>query len=306
MPAIAVEGLEKNYGQLRAVGGISFSVEKGEVFSLLGPNGAGKTTTIEILEGLREADGGTTRVLDLDPWKNGYELHRRIGVIPQGFKFLDYPTPKEAIHYYAALFGKSVDPDEMLRRVILEDAADIWFQHLSGGQKQKLGMALSLVNDPELIFLDEPTTGLDPQARRAVWEVIRKLKTEGRTVMLTTHYLEEAEELADRVAIMNHGKIVAMGTTEEIESKYGSGQRMVVKAGDDLLRYLKENTRLEVAAGNGTVTIRLRDKDDAMVALGSIEESGAQWGDLTVRRDSLEDVFLRLVGEETKGEKETA
>jgi ABC-2 type transport system ATP-binding protein len=303
MPAIQVERLEKNYGHLRAVDGISFSVEKGEVFSLLGPNGAGKTTTIEILEGLRQQDGGTAKVLDYDPWTKGYDLHKKIGVIPQGFKFLDYPTPREAIVYYGALFGKSVDPDEMLRRVILEDAADIWFQNLSGGQKQKLGMALSLVNDPEVIFLDEPTTGLDPQARRAVWEVIRKLKTEGRTVMLTTHYLEEAEELADRVAIMNHGKIVAMGTTDDIEAKYGSGQKMMVKAGDDLLTYLKENTKLHAESeGNGMITIRLRDKDDAMVALGSIEESGAQWGDLTVRRDSLEDVFLRLVGPEGKSE----
>ncbi len=306
MPALTVETLQKNYGQLRAVDGISFSVEKGEVFSLLGPNGAGKTTTIEILEGLRQADRGRVSVLDSDPWKDGYELHKRIGVIPQGFKFLDYPTPREAIRYYAALFGRKVDPDEMLRRVILEDAASIWFQNLSGGQKQKLGMALSLVNDPELIFLDEPTTGLDPQARRAVWEVIRKLKTEGRTVMLTTHYLEEAEELADRVAIMNHGKIVAMGTTEQIESKYGSGQKMIVKAKEDLLRFLKENTRLRAESGvNGTVVIYLRDKDDAMVALGAIEESGTDWGDLTVKRDSLEDVFLRLVGEEGGTEKES-
>ena len=238
MPAIQVDRLEKNYGQLRAVDGISFSVEKGEVFSLLGPNGAGKTTTIEILEGLREKDDGTAKVLDYDHWRNGYDLHKKIGVIPQGFKFLDYPTPREAIAYYGALFGAKVDPDEMLKRAILEDAAIIWFQHLSGGQKQKLGMALSLVNDPEVVFLDEPTTGLDPQARRAVWEVIRKLKNEGRTVMLTTHYLEEAEELADRVAIMNHGKIVAMGTTGQIEAKYGSGQRMVVRAGDDLFRFL--------------------------------------------------------------------
>jgi len=253
---------------------------------------------------LRQADGGTAKVLDVDPWTRGYDLHQKIGVIPQGFKFLDYPTPREAIGYYGALFNRKVDPDEMLRRVILEDAANIWFQNLSGGQKQKLGMALSLVNDPELVFLDEPTTGLDPQARRAVWEVIRKLKDEGRTVMLTTHYLEEAEELADRVAIMNHGKIVAMGTTEQIESRYGSGQRMIVKAGDALLKFLKENTRLEVASGRGTVTIVLRDKEDAMVALGAIEESGAEWGDLTVRKDSLEDVFLRLVGEEGKTEKE--
>jgi ABC-2 type transport system ATP-binding protein len=303
--AIEVDGLKKSYGSLKAVNGISFSVEKGEVFSLLGPNGAGKTTTIEILEGLRNLDAGKTSVLGMEPWKEGYELHKRIGVIPQGFKFLDYPTPKEAIDYYAALFGKKVDADELLRRVILEDAANIWFQNLSGGQRQKLGMALSLVNDPELVFLDEPTTGLDPQARRAVWEVIRKLKGEGRTVMLTTHYLEEAEELADRVAIMNHGQVVAMGTTPEIESKYGSGQKLMVRAGPELLNYLSSNTKLKAEMeANGQVSIVLRDKNDAMVALGAIEESGADWRDLTVRRDSLEDVFLRLVGDEGQAEKE--
>jgi ABC-2 type transport system ATP-binding protein len=298
MSAIEVEDLRKRYGDIKAVDGISFSIQKGEVFSLLGPNGAGKTTTIEVLEGLREKGGGTARVLGMDPWSKGYELHKKIGVIPQGFKFLDYPTPREAIEYYGALFGRNVDPDELLRRVILEDASKIWFQNLSGGQKQKLGMALSLVNDPEVVFLDEPTTGLDPQARRAVWEVIRKLKGEGRTVMLTTHYLEEAEELADRVAIMNHGKIVAIGTTGEIETRYGSGQKMTVRGNDDLLRYLKESTRLDAAGGDGSVTIRLRDKNDAVIALGAIEESGAEWGELTVKRDSLEDVFLRLVGGE--------
>jgi ABC-2 type transport system ATP-binding protein len=159
------------------------------------------------------------------------------------------------------------------------------------------------VNDPELVFLDEPTTGLDPQARRAVWEVIRKLKGEGRSVMLTTHYLEEAEELADRVAIMNHGKIVAMGNVSEIETKYGSGQKLIVRAGSDLLKYLKENTKLDAKAeGKDQVSIILRDKNDAMVALGAIEESGADWRDLTVRKDSLEDVFLRLVGNEGMAE----
>ena len=303
MPAIEVSGLKKRYGDVQAVDGTAFSVEEGEVFSLLGPNGAGKTTTIEILEGLREKDEGTASVLGLDPWKSGYELHRKIGVIPQGFKFLDYPTPREAISYYGALFGKKIDPDELLRRVILEDASNIWFQNLSGGQKQKLGMALSLVNDPQVVFLDEPTTGLDPQARRAVWDVVRKLKGEGRTVMLTTHYLEEAEELADRVAIMKHGKIVAMGTTAEIESRFGTGQRMVVKAGEDLMRYLRENTRLQVDGGHGEVTISLVEKTDALAALGAIEESGTEWEDLMVRRDSLEDVFLKLVGEGAAGEK---
>jgi ABC-2 type transport system ATP-binding protein len=300
LPAIEVTDLKKQYGDLQAVDGISFNVNEGEVFSLLGPNGAGKTTTIEILEGLREKNGGEARVLGLDPWSKGYELHKNIGVIPQGFKFLDYPTPREAISYYATLFGKKVDPDKLLKEVILDDGASkMWFMQLSGGQKQKLGMALSLVNDPKLVFLDEPTTGLDPQARRAVWEVIRKLKEQGRTVLLTTHYLEEAEELADRVAIMNHGKIVAMGTPSEIVSKHGSGERLVVKAGEGLARYLREHTKLRVESnGAGHVSVYLGNKKDALVALAAIDESGMEWSDLLTRRDSLEDIFLKLVGTE--------
>jgi ABC-2 type transport system ATP-binding protein len=221
---IEVSSLKKAYGSLQAVDGVSFSVDEGEVFSLLGPNGAGKTTTIEILEGLREQDAGEVKVLGLDPWKQGYELHKKIGVIPQGFKFVDYATPKEAINYYADLFGVKVDADAILKKVILDDSANVYFSRLSGGQKQKVGLALSLVNDPELVFLDEPTTGLDPQARRAVWEVIRTLKGEGRSVLLTTHYLDEAEELADIVAIMNHGKIIASGTPAEIIARDGSGK----------------------------------------------------------------------------------
>ena len=223
MSAIEVASLKKAYGPLSAVDSISFSVRMGEVFSLLGPNGAGKTTTIEILEGLRQRDDGEVKVLGLDPWKSGYALHHKIGVIPQGFKFVDYATPKEAIRYYSALFGVKADADAILKRVILEDSADVYFSRLSGGQKQKVGLALALVNDPELVFLDEPTTGLDPQARRAVWEVIRTLKSEGRSVLLTTHYLEEAQELADAVAIMNHGKVIASGTPAEIIERHGSG-----------------------------------------------------------------------------------
>jgi ABC-2 type transport system ATP-binding protein len=224
MATIEVSSLKKSYGSLQAVDGISFSVDKGEVFSLLGPNGAGKTTTIEILEGLRERDGGDVKVLGKDPWKEGYELHKKIGVIPQGFKFVDYATPREAITYYAALFGVEVDADAILKRVILEDSANVYFSKLSGGQKQKVGLALSLVNDPELVFLDEPTTGLDPQARRAVWEVIRTLKGEGRSVLLTTHYLDEAQDLSDIVAIMTHGKIMTSGTPAEIIARHGSGK----------------------------------------------------------------------------------
>ncbi len=297
MAAIEVANLAKSYGELKAVDGISFSVEKGEVFSLLGPNGAGKTTTIEILEGLRERDSGEVEVLGMDPWKSGYELHKRIGVIPQGFKFMDYPTPREAIKYYSALFGTKTDPDEMLSRVLLTDAADTFFLKLSGGQKQKVGMALALVNDPELVFLDEPTTGLDPAARRAVWEVVRTLQREGRSVLLTTHYLQEAEELADRVAIMGKGRTITMGTPAEIIAEHGSGERLTVRGGAALADYLRKNTKLEVEFdGAQTVGVRLAKKDDALAALSAIEQSGQDWGDMATKRDSLEDIFIRMVG----------
>ena len=298
MSAIEVDGLEKSYGALKAVDGISFKVSKGEVFSLLGPNGAGKTTTVEILEGLRERDSGKVAVLELDPWKKGGELHSKIGVMPQGFKFLDYPTPREAIKYYAALYGKSVDADVLLRLVLLDDVANMYFMKLSGGQKQKVGLALSLVNDPDLIFLDEPTTGLDPQARRAVWEVIRNLKSEGRTVLLTTHYLEEAETLADRVAIMHHGKVIAMGTPNEIIEKHGSAEKLTVRASRELAEYLSKNTKLNVAYDpKGIVSVKLEKRKDALMALGAMEESGIEYDTLLTRRDTLEDIFVRMVGD---------
>lgn len=233
MPAIEVSSLKKSYGRLRAVDDISFSVDEGNVFSLLGPNGAGKTTCVEILEGLRERDDGAVAVLGLDPWKDGYALHKKIGVIPQGFRFFDKSTPKEAIKYYGALFNVQVDEEKILREVILADSKNVIFENLSGGQKQKMGLALSLVNNPELLFLDEPTTGLDPQARRAMWDVIRSLKKQGRTILLTTHYLEEAEQLADKVAIMTRGKIIAAGSPQELINQYGS-QKKVVTVSDSL------------------------------------------------------------------------
>ncbi|MGB6443053.1 MAG: ABC transporter ATP-binding protein, partial [Thermoplasmata archaeon] len=210
--AIEVQHLVKRYGALPAVAGIDFTVRAGTVFSFLGPNGAGKTTTTEILEGLRRRTEGSVSVLGLDPWAEAYALHLRIGVIPQDFRFFEKITPREAVQYYARLFGTSPDPDELLARVQLADKAGARFDTLSGGQKQKLGLALALTNDPEICFLDEPTTGLDPTARRAIWQVIRTLKAEGRTVFLTTHYLEEAELLADQVAIIHHGSIIATGT----------------------------------------------------------------------------------------------
>ncbi|MDA4129086.1 MAG: ABC transporter ATP-binding protein [Thaumarchaeota archaeon] len=296
--AIGVTSLHKAYGDLKAVDGISFTVKVGEVFSLLGPNGAGKTTTIEILEGLRQKDQGGVEVLGVDPWTKGYELHKKIGVIPQGFKFFEYPTPREAIKYYAVLFGVKADVEDILRKVLLEDSADVYFTRLSGGQKQKVGLALSLVNDPELLFLDEPTTGLDPQARRAVWDVIRELKKEGRTVLLTTHYLEEAEELADRVAIMHKGKIITSGTPQEIIEAHSSGERLQIHGTERLANYLKEHTKLRVEFdGENLVTVYLQRKEDVLTAIRAIEESGLEWSDLRTKRDSLEDIFVKLVGE---------
>jgi len=296
MSAIEVFSLEKSYGQLKAVDGLSFSIRKGEVFSLLGPNGAGKTTTIEILEGLRQRDGGRVSVLGEDPWTKGYELHKKLGIIPQGFTFFPKSTPREAVVYYATLFGVKADPDEILGKVLLEDASKIWFENLSGGQKQKLGLALALVNEPELLFLDEPTTGLDPQARRNMWDVIRGLEKEGHTIMLTTHYLEEAEVLSDRVAIMNHGKIITDGTPAEIIEKQGSGERLEVRGDEKLADYVREKTGFDVTYNNGLVSVRLRDKRDSVMALSNIDLSGLPWKDLRTRQDSLEDIFVKLVG----------
>ncbi|MCI4369917.1 MAG: ABC transporter ATP-binding protein, partial [Thermoplasmata archaeon] len=219
--AIAVRGLTKTYNELTAVNGIDFTVSEGKVFAFLGPNGAGKTTTVEILEGLRRRTSGDVTVLGLDPWTDGPALHRKIGVIPQDFRFFDKTTPKEAIVYYATLFGVDVDANRLLEQVALTDKANAHFDVLSGGQKQKLGLALSLVASPSICFLDEPTTGLDPQARRGIWDVIRQLRREGRTVFLTTHYLEEAELLANQVAIIDHGRVIAAGTPADIIEQHG-------------------------------------------------------------------------------------
>jgi len=299
MFSIEVTDLKKSYGSLKAVDGISFTVKRGEVFGLLGPNGAGKTTTIEIMEGLRERDSGEVKILGLDPWKDGYEAHKKIGVIPQEFTFFEKTTPKEAINYYASLFNVKVDADAILREVLLDEMENHVFESLSGGQKQKTGLALSLVNSPEVLFLDEPTTGLDPNARRAIWEVIRKLKSKGRTIILTTHYLDEAQQLSDRVAIMDHGHIVAMGTTEEIIQQHGSGEHLEIQGTQQLADYIKENTELQVEYNKAKerIIIPLKKKIDMLAALAAAEQSGMPWGEIQTLQDSLDDVFIKLINE---------
>ena len=299
--AIEVDGLVKRYGDLAAVDGVSFSVPPGTVFSFLGPNGAGKTTTTEILEGLRRRTEGEVRVLGLDPWTEGEALHRKIGVIPQDFRFFEKITPIEAIQYYRSLFHTQVDPPALLKQVELEDKGNSRYDTLSGGQKQKLGLALALTNDPEICFLDEPTTGLDPHARRAIWAVIRNLKREGRTVFLTTHYLEEAELLADHVAIIHHGKIIAAGSPSEIIQAHGQPSRMTVEGSPALAAYLQMNLGAAAVVEDGKVSVTLREKGDALKILTAIETSGLPWTTFTTTHDTLEDVFVRLVGQMDEG-----
>jgi ABC-2 type transport system ATP-binding protein len=209
-PIVSVRELRKNYGQIKAVDGVSFDVQEREIFALLGPNGAGKTTTVEILEGLREADSGTAMVAGVDVRKDPAGVKERIGVQLQQSAFPENFVAKEIVELFALFHGKRVDSMALLRSVDLEDKAKQKQEKLSGGQRQRLSIAVALVNEPQVLFLDEPTTGLDPQARRNLWELVRAIRTRGTTVFLTTHYLDEAEALCDRVAIMDAGRVVAL------------------------------------------------------------------------------------------------
>jgi ABC-2 type transport system ATP-binding protein len=215
-PAIRVRGLTKRYGEIRAVDGIDFDVAAGEVFGLLGPNGAGKTTTVEILEGLRTPDGGETSVLGVDVARGADSLKPRIAVSLQTAALYPKLTVAELIDLFRSFYARSRPTDELIETLGLGERRDAQTRELSGGQRQRLAVALALVNDPELVFLDEPTTGLDPAARRSLWDLVRDLKSAGRTILLTTHYMEEAEVLCDRLAIMDHGRILEMGTVDEL------------------------------------------------------------------------------------------
>ena len=301
MAAIEVEDLVKRYGDLAAVDGISFRVSPGTVFSFLGPNGAGKTTTTEILEGLRRRSTGAVRVLDLDPWTEGSALHRRIVVIPQDFLFFEKITPKVAIEYYRTLFHTDVDPGHLLALVELLEMIGARFDTLSGGQMLKLGLALALTNYAEICFLDEPTTGVDPHALRAIWAVIRGLKRQGRTVFLTTHYLEEAELLADQVAIIHHGKIIASGAPGEIIRSHGVPARISVEGSSELAAFLRSKLSQPVSYEGGRVEVEVGDRHDALRILNTIEASGLPWESFETRQDTLEDVFVRLVGQMDEG-----
>ena len=296
---IEVQNLVKKYGDLVAVDGISFRVNKGEVFSFLGPNGAGKTTTVEILECLRKLTEGEGTVLGLDIKKSSdqTEIRKRIGVLPQDFNTFELLTVRETLQYYGKMYDHSLPADDLIKLIDLEPYKNMYFKHLSGGLKQRTGVAVALVNDPELVFLDEPTTGLDPKARREVWDVIRKLKRDGKTVFLTTHYMEEAEVLSDRIAIILSGKIVAEGAPRDLVAQYGASPVMLIRSGGQpVFEALKGTFKDAVLNENGDVSARLEKKTDLAEATQILTTGQLVYDEIEIRRSSMEDVFLKITG----------
>lgn len=297
--AIEVKSLVKKYGNLTAVDGISFTVHKGEVFAFVGPNGAGKTTTVEILVCLRNLTSGEARVngFNVQDRKGQREIRKRIGVLPQDFNTFDLLTVKENLIYYKKMYGHGIDIDKLIELVDLKDKTNALYKNLSGGLKKRLAIATALVNDPEVVFLDEPTTGLDPRARRDMWNLVKGLKEQGKTVFLTTHYMDEAETLADTVAIINLGKIIAMGTPSELISKHGGTKTLIVKKGGkpsyDLLHPILSEVKLE---SDGDVVAALKNESDLADAVPALNSRKTEFEELIIKRPNLEDVFLNLTG----------
>jgi ABC-2 type transport system ATP-binding protein len=296
--AIEVQGLTKRYGELVAVNGISFAVNRGEIFAFLGPNGAGKTTTVEILECLRKPTSGKAYVLGNDIERNQSEIKKRTGVLPQDFYTYERLTVKETIQYYAGMFDAHPDADELIRLVDLEDKKNVLFRNLSGGLKQRLGIAVALVNDPEMIFLDEPTSGLDPKARHGVWHLIDGLHKKGKTVFLTTHYMEEAEILADRVGIIHNGTIVALDSPASLISEHGTRNLLILKKTSPkaVPNIEKLGIKAKYDGTTGDVTVHLNHSVGVSEILHTLSSTGVPSGELQLKRSSLEDVFLNLTG----------
>jgi len=297
--AIEVDRLTKRYGELLAVNDISFTVRKGEVFAFLGANGAGKTTTVEIIETIRTPTSGKVRLLGMDVTKRKRDILPRIGVLPQGFNSFDRITVRETIQYYSRLFScRNSNIDGLIELVDLKEKTKEQFKDLSGGLKQRLGIAVALVNDPEVVFLDEPTTGLDPRARREVWEVLLGLKNKGKTVFLTTHYMEEAELLADRVAIIAKGKIIAMDSPAELIEGNANYMVLTLQSVEERASGIIRKIGFEPVHGNHrNIKVRLEHTDDVQKILNAIKEGGASFLGLDVRKPNLEEVFLKLTGE---------
>lgn len=302
MKSILVRDLRKCYGETVAVDNVSFAVEEGEIFGMVGPNGAGKTTTIECIEGLRVPDAGQVHVLGLDPQRQGYELRQRIGVQLQEAELPPRLKVWEACDLFASFYHHSVPWQPLLEQLGLTDKQDSYVSKLSGGQKQRLFIILALLNDPELVFLDELTTGLDPQARRAMWELVRAIRDRGKTVFLTTHFMDEAERLCDRVAIMDHGQIIALDTPENLVRRLDAERRVVFSINGDFspeaLAELPGVTRLEQSGGR----VIVYGRGDSLVGrvVNILESQSLSFRDLRTEQPTLEDVFLALTGRELR------
>jgi ABC-2 type transport system ATP-binding protein len=297
-PVVRVEGIRKLYGRTVAVDDVSFEVRPGEIFGLIGPNGAGKTTTMECVEGLRSPDRGSIAVLGLDPVRDVYRLQDRIGVQLQEAQLQKRIKVREAVDLWASLYRKSVNPERLLEQLGLVEKQNAWFMTLSGGQKQRLFIALALINDPELVFLDELTTGLDPQARRAIWELVRNIRQRGKTVFMTTHLMDEAERLCDRVAIIDRGRIIDIDSPTALVRRHCPERTVIVTtpqpSADAIFRQLPSVTAVERRDDN--VSIQGCGDDFVTTVVQCLAVHAIPVSDLRTESPTLEDVFLRVTG----------
>jgi len=296
--AIEVDSLRKVYNNLVAVDNISFKVKKGEVFAFLGPNGAGKTTTVEMIESIRKPASGSIKILGQDISTSFNALKEKIGILPQEFHSFERLTVRETLDYFSKFYRKHADIDKIIKAMDLDSEKNKIYKDLSGGLRQRVGVAISLVNDPEIVFLDEPTTGLDPKARREVWGVIAGLRDSGKTVFLTTHYMEEAEYLADHIAIIHKGKIIAEGNLEELINKYGSGSILHIKNCQDknAVKILSDSGFNVKTDGNGNIVINIISKEKVLEILSILRHECIDYSSIDIRRSNLEEVFLHLTG----------
>jgi ABC-2 type transport system ATP-binding protein len=303
--AISVQSLHKSYGNVEAVRGVDFEVRTGEVFGLLGPNGAGKTTTVEILEGIRQRTSGEVRVLGFDPDKQKTQLKDRIGVCLQATNLPDKIRVSEALDVFGALYSRMLSPDTLLKRLQLWDKRDAFYSTLSGGQKQRLAIAMGLINDPALLFLDEPTTGLDPQVRLEIHALIEELRSEKRTILMTTHYIEEAERLCDRVAIIDSGKVVAIGTPRELQERSAGKSTIAIRCdgcltGQTLPEFSEALGSSLSDDGKHLVVQSSRPARTLVEIVKWVDSLGFGLDDVHLSRPTLEDVFIELTGKKLR------